>query len=239
MRSVIALAFCLLSMGTTQGFSQVPKAGEQVAQMFIGKNPEEKLGYLIYLPKNYQPSEKFPLLIFLHGSGERGTEISLVKKHGPPKLIGQGTSFPMIVVSPQCPLEQRWNPKTLLSLLDDLESRYAIDPRQVHITGLSMGGSGTWSLIATAPERFATAVTICGHGDPWMAEPASRLPVWVIVGDRDRVAANLKEMVDSLRARDADVKWTLMTGVGHDSWTQTYATPELYEWMLRHRSNPR
>ena len=239
MRFAMLLFFSLISLGTTGVFGQEPKPGQQVAQMFTGKSPTEKLGYLIYLPKNYQPSEKFPLLIFLHGSGERGTEISLVKKHGPPKLIGLGRDFPMIVVSPQCPAELRWNAKTLLDLLTDLESRYAIDPRQVHITGLSMGGSGTWSLIATAPERFATAVTICGHCDPWMAEPASRLPVWVIVGDHDRVAPNLLGMVDSLRARGADVKWTLMTGVGHDSWTETYATPELYEWMLRHRADPR
>ena len=239
MRIAMLLMISLTTFGVTEVYGQDPKPGQQVAQVFTGKSPADRLGYLIYLPRDYQPSEKFPLLMFLHGSGERGTEISLVKKHGPPKLIGQGRDFPMIVVSPQCPAEQRWNPRILLELLTDLQSRYAVDPKQVHITGLSMGGSGTWSLIAAAPERFATAVTICGRGEPWMAEPASRLPVWVVVGDRDRVVSNLLGMVDSLRARGADVKWTLMTGVGHDSWTDTYANPELYEWMLRHRAQLR
>jgi predicted peptidase len=216
-----------------------PKPGRQVAHVFQhGKSSESKLGYLLYLPKNHgQANERFPLLLFLHGSGERGNDISQVKKHGPPKLLGQGQHLPFVVVSPQCPAEQRWEPATLLALLDDIGSKYAIDPARVYVTGLSMGGFGTWELIATAPERFAAAVPICGHAAPWMAAPASRLPVWIVVGDRDAhmLAGNSLGMADALQARGADVKLTVLRGVGHDSWTQTYAMPELYEWLLRHR----
>ena len=215
-----------------------PAPGTQVPQVFQRPGrPDSKLGYLLYLPRDYQKSTRSPLLLFLHGSGERGTDINLVKKHGPPKLIGQGQHLPFVVVSPQCPPEGRWEADLLLALLDDLNSKYSIDPARVYVTGLSMGGLGTWSLIGAAPDRFAAAIPICGHSAPWVAEPASRLPVWIIVGDRDNhlLAGNCYGMAQSLQARGADVKLTVMHGVGHDSWTQSYATPELYDWLLRHR----
>lgn len=231
-----------------------PKPGQQVPQVFKNANSEEKLEYLLYLPETYgttasgaaasagsktgdNAKARFPLLLFLHGAGERGQNIALVKKHGPPKLIGQGQQMPFIVVSPQCAEKQRWEPSLLLALLDDLQSRYAVDTARIYVTGLSMGGAGTWSLVAAAPERFAAAIPICGRTDPQVADVAARLPVWIIVGDRDNAAlvSNSLEMADLLRAKQADVKLTVMRGIGHDSWTQSYATPELYEWMLRHR----
>jgi len=229
------------------------KPGQQVAQVFKKANSEEKLDYLLYLPEGYGAADRgsagstaksddkaksgFPLLLFLHGSGERGQDVSQVKKHGPPKLVGQGQQLPFIVVSPQCPEKQRWEPALLLALLDDVQSRYGVDKSRVYVTGLSMGGAGTWSLVAAAPDRFAAAVPICGRADTQIADVAARLPVWIIVGDKDNPAlvSNSLEMADLLRARKGDVKLTVMHGVGHDSWTQSYATPELYEWMLRHR----
>ena len=233
MRNVMLLSASLVCLGVNNVSSaEDPRPGQQVAQTFSGKSSTDTLGYWLYLPKNHgQGNEKFPLLLFLHGSGERGQELAVVKKHGPPKLIEQGKHFPFVVVSPQCPANQRWNAALLLALLDDLEAKYAIDPQRVCVTGLSMGGSGTWSLVAAAPQRFAAAVPICGHGDPWMAGPASRLPVWVVVGDKDGVAANCIGMVDSLRARGADVKFTLMPGVGHDSWTPKTGSPPLLRSM--------
>jgi predicted peptidase len=220
-----------------------PQPGKQVEQLFqSASDPLLKLGYLLYLPENYgKPTEGSPLLLFLHGSGERGSDLSLVKVHGPPKLIAQGQHLPFVVVSPQCPEKQQWNAKRLLALLDNLESRYSIDRNRVYVTGLSMGGFGTWSLIAAEPDRFAAAVPVCGHSHPNGAQPASRVPTWIFVGDRDHVGlvGNSRGMVNSLQAMNADVKFTLYSGVGHDSWTQTYATPELYEWMLRHRVSDR
>lgn len=234
-----SVAILLFVSVCREGHAVELKAGEQVAQVFQCPTiAEAKLGYLLYLPRNYgQPNERFPLLLFLHGSGERGQEISLVKKHGPPKLLEQGQHLPFVVVSPQCPAEQRWDTQMLFGLLDDLSSRYAIDPTRVYVTGLSMGGFGTWDLVAAAPKRFAAAVPICGYAEPWVATPASEIPTWIIVGDRDspKLAGNSRIMASALQALGADVKFTVMHGVGHDSWTQSYATPELYEWLLRHR----
>lgn len=220
-----------------------PRAGKQVEQTFQAADaPAMTLGYLLYLPENYAMSnERFPLVLFLHGSGERGNDLSLVKTHGPPKIVDQGRHLPFIVVSPQCPAEQRWNAKTLLGLLDDLMGKHSIDKDRIYVTGLSMGGSGTWSLIATEPDRFAAAIPICGRGDPQAAMRADGLPIWIVVGDKDRaqLVANCHGMVNSLQARGGDVKLSIYSGVGHDSWTQTYATPELYDWLLRHRASDR
>lgn len=239
MRIVFHLSLCVVIASLSPVSADEPAPGQQVSQEFSANDAGEKLGYLLYLPRDYQSSGKFPLLLFLHGSGERGNDLALVKKHGPPKLIGAGKDFPMIVVSPQCPTGQGWNPNVLLALLDNLETRFSIDPQRIHVTGLSMGGSGTWRLIAAAPDRFASAIPICGHGDPWMVDAASRLPVWVVVGDLDRVAPNALGMVDSLRARGADVKWTLMPETGHDSWTATYSNPAVYDWILSQRNTSR
>lgn len=241
MRRIVSLfAFVLLVAGLEIAQADEPKAGQQVAQEF--QNPkvaDSKLGYLLYLPQNYgQSNERFPLLLFLHGSGERGNDVSLVKKHGPPKLIAQGQQMPFVVVSPQCPDKQRWEPDLLLALLDDLSKKYSVDPARVYVTGLSMGGSGTWGLIAAAPDRFAAAMPICGRSGDTTAVvgQAAKLPIWIVVGDRDnqQLVDNCVEMEKLLQERKADVKLTLMHGVGHDSWTQTYATPEVYEWLLRH-----
>jgi predicted peptidase len=129
----------------------------------------------------------------------------------------------------------------LLALLDDLQNRYSIDRDRVYVSGLSMGGAGTWALIAAEPDRFAAAVPVCGHSHPLAAPHAARVPTWVVVGDRDSagLVGNSRGMVNSLQAMQADVKFTVYSGVGHDSWTQTYGTPELYEWMLRHRVSDR
>ncbi|HEY4263602.1 MAG TPA: prolyl oligopeptidase family serine peptidase [Schlesneria sp.] len=236
---LLIFVLLLTSIGMTAAADE-PKPGQQVAQEFQNpKDPESKLGYLLYLPQNYgQTKEPSPLLLFLHGSGERGQDISQVKKHGPPKLIGHGQQLPFVVVSPQCPDKQRWDPDLLLALLDDLAKKYSIDATRVYVTGLSMGGSGTWSLVAAAPDRFAAAIPICGRAaDTAIVEQAAQLPIWIVVGDRDnkQLVENCIEMEKLLQGRKADVKLTIMHGVGHDSWTQTYDTPEVYEWLLRHR----
>ena len=223
--------------------AEEPRPGKQVEQSFQSAgDPKIKLGYLLYLPENYgKANERSPLLLFLHGSGERGNDLSLVTIHGPPKMISQGQHLPFVVVSPQCPEKQGWNTTTLLALLDDLEARYSIDRDRVYVTGLSMGGFGTWALIAAEPDRFAAAVPVCGHAHPRDAHPAAHVPTWVHVGDRDHrsLVGNSRGMVNSLQAMNADVKFTIYSGVGHDCWTQTYGTPELYEWMLRHRVSDR
>lgn len=221
-----------------------PAPGKQVAQELEVKvegHDPEKLGYWLYLPKSYQADgEKLPLVLFLHGAGERGTDLNVVKKHGPPKLAASH-DLPFILVSPQCSTGVWWNAgeklAALTQLLTTIESQYNVDPSRIYCTGLSMGGFGTWSLVAKHPHKFAAAVPICGGGEPAQAEALKSTPIWAFHGDKD-TAVPLKrseEMVAAVKAAGGDIKLTVYPGVGHDSWTQTYDNPEVFAWLLSHQ----
>src|SRR5262245_60183544 len=143
------------------------------------RSEKAMLNYLLFLPAGYEKSDKpFPLILFLHGAGETGNDLAKVKKHGPPKVVEKKKDFPFIVVSPQAP-QRGWRTDQLLALLDEVEGQYRVDKDRVYLTGLSMGGYGTWRLAAAAPERFAALAPICGGGDPGSAEKLKGLPIWV------------------------------------------------------------
>lgn len=196
-----------------------------------------KMGYLLYLPQEYEHKDSWPLLIFLHGSGERGTDLQLVKKHGPPKLIEAGKPFPFIVVSPQCPEGQWWQSVELTALLDEIVEKYKVDEDRIYVTGLSMGGFGTWSLAAYAPHRLAAIAPICGGGETYWTEQFPHLPVWVFHGAKDKAVPlqRSEDMVESLKKDGGNVKLTVYAEAGHDSWTETYDNSELYEWLLEQK----
>ena len=200
------------------------------------------LQYLLYLPEDYNPQQakRWPLVLFLHGAGERGDDLNALTRHGPPKLVEAGQDFPFIIVSPQCPKGGWWEweryTTALAALLDEIESNYVVDPDHMYVTGLSMGGYGTWALAIAYPHRFAAIAPICGGGDPSTVCAIRHLPVWAFHGDKDS-AVPLKEgtaMVDALRACGGNVRLTVYPDVGHDSWTQTYTNPQLYIWLLEH-----
>lgn len=204
--------------------------------------------YLLYLPKDYngRSRKRWPLILFLHGAGERGSDVSKVAVHGPPKLVRQGRDFPFIIVSPQCPSNERWDDELLLGLLDDLGEKYRVDPTRVYLTGLSMGGYGSWSLGLKHPERFAAIAPICGGGDPVVLLLSDRkkldavktLGVWAFHGAKDPVVhlSESERMVDALKkAGCSDVNLTVYPEAQHDSWTETYDNPKLYEWFLAHQ----
>ena len=234
-RCVPLLALLLLEIHVPSA-AQDEAVERQQASQFEGQIPV-KLNYLLYLPKDYESQEKWPLLLFLHGAGERGDDLNRVKVHGPPKLIEAGKDFPMIVVSPQCPPDQWWKPHELLALLDDIARQHRVDQDRIYVTGLSMGGFGTWALASQAPERFAAIAPICGGGDKFRARRIRELPLWAFHGDADRaVPVELtRELVEAVRSAGGDPKLTIYEGVEHDSWTATYENEELYEWMLSHR----
>ncbi len=196
-----------------------------------------EMDYLLYLPKDYEKKDSWPLLLFLHGAGERGNNLDLVKKHGPPKMIANGHEFPFIVVSPQCPKDSRWVPTPLIALISDLESRYRVDSDRIYVTGLSMGGFGTWSLASYAPDRFAAIAPICGGGERWAAKQIAQLPIWTFHGTADKAVPveRSEVMIEALKRAGGKPKLTLYPDVGHDSWTQTYNNPELYEWLLEQK----
>lgn len=206
----------------------------------------DTLQYLLYLPKDYAAAggKRWPLMLFLHGAGERGSDIWKVAAHGPPKLVKQGKNFPFILVAPQCPENDLWHDGPLLKLLDDVIATHAVDTNRIYLTGLSMGGFGTWSLGVTHPERFAAIVPICGGGqviDVLLSDrraPALKaLGVWAFHGGRDPVVPveESERMVNALMKLGCpDVKLTIYPLAGHDSWTETYNNPELYDWLLKH-----
>jgi len=202
--------------------------------------------YLLFLPRDYKPrgSRKWPLILFLHGSGERGTKVWQVAQHGPPKIVRAKPDFPFIVVSPQCPEGEHWQNDVLLALLDEVAAKYKVDPKRIYLTGLSMGGFGTWNLGLSNPERFAAIAPICGGGDIitiLLADPKKQgalktLPVWAFHGGKDPVV-HLEEserMVNALKHFGNDAKLTVYPDAGHDSWTETYNNKELYDWFLKH-----
>lgn len=216
-----------------------PRPGTQQAEQVTTLVPVS-LSYLLYLPRDYEKQEKWPLLLFLHGSGERGDDIERVKIHGPPKLIAEGREFPFIVVSPQCPEMSFWYPPELKALLDDLGRRYKVDQDRIYLTGLSMGGSGTWMLAMKYPDRFAAIAPICGRGDPDYASRISHLPIRVFHGAKDEAVPleYSQKMVEALQKLNADVQLTVYPEAEHDSWTETYNNPGFYEWLLEHKRQP-
>lgn len=224
----------------TTGKNVVKKPGQQ-ASCQLDKKVEVKAGYLLYLPADYdQDKEKqWPMIFFLHGAGERGEDLDKVTVHGPPKLVKNGPNFPFIVLSPQCPEGRFWDNLTLITLLDDVVSKYRIDPNRIYLTGLSMGGYGTWSLATQYPERFAAIAPICGGGPLILSllNIPNTLPIWVFHGAKDSVVpiSESQRMVDILKAKGLDVKFTVYPDADHDSWTKTYDNPELYQWFLSHK----
>jgi predicted peptidase len=197
-----------------------------------------KLRYLLFLPQGYEATgeKKWPLILFLHGAGESGNNLSKVKTHGPPKIVEKKRDFPFIVVSPQSP-RFGWNPAALNGLLDEVVASYKVDRDRVYLTGLSMGGFGTWALAAAHPERFAAIVPICGGGNPADAARLKDLPIWVFHGAKDptvRVEQS-EAMVNAIRKAGGKPKFTVFPEAGHDSWTEAYNDPELFKWLLKHR----
>jgi predicted peptidase len=226
--------FFLLIIFMANAFSQTDK------QAFHSFQKEVKItlsaNYLLYLPEDYEDSEKqFPLVLFLHGMGERGTDIEKVKTHGIPKLISEGKEFPFIVVSPQCPDEYFWNDDVLIALLDEIEQNYRVDKNKIYVTGLSMGGHGTWTLALAQPNRFAAIAPVCGWGHPVEFCKLAQMPIWVFHGAKDFVVPlnDSEQIVEQLKkCGSTKVKFTIYPEATHDSWTETYNNEELYKWFL-------
>lgn len=219
--------------------SEEPAAGKQVEQEL--KTPDGKsIPFLLYLPKGYDSKDaKWPLMLFLHGRGESDGPLSIVKKWGPPRLIEHGNDLNYVVVSPQCPRSPESWPQPsqqalLLALLDHVTKTCKIDEDRVYLTGLSMGGYGSWRLAADHPERFAAVVPICGAGKTSDAERLKNLPIWVWHGTEDSAVPFQRsvEMVEAIKkAGGTNIRFTTLEGIGHNSWEAAYASPELYDWL--------
>ena len=238
---MIILRFTIISILLCNiGSSQQRKIKTDI----IDKN-NISLDYLLYLPEDYNndKEKKWPTILFLHGKGERGNNLELVKIHGIPKIVSTKKDLNFIAISPQCPIDYVWRDQEMLialeSLLLKMIKNFRIDKSRLYVTGLSMGGRGTWAIAAYRPDLFAAAAPICGGGDPLTASRLTKLPFWVFQGALDEVhfPKESEIMIKSLKNKGGEVRYTLYPELHHDSWTITYDNSELYKWFLSKSNN--
>ncbi len=215
------------------GLLPLQLGAQQTAEKLV-----QETQYLLYLPETYKDdtTRKWPLVIFLHGSGESGNDLGKVKYHGPPKLADAGRKFPFILVSPQAPPRVGWQVDVLKALLEDLKKKYQVDEDRVYMTGLSMGGFGTWNYAEKYPSDLAAIAPVCGGGDTEKAWTLRYMPIWCFHGAKDDVvlpAASIS-MINAVRKynRRGEVKFTLYPDANHNSWDLTYSNDSLYQWLL-------
>ena len=197
------------------------------------------LQYAVYTPDDYDGTRAYPLIVMLHGAGERGTDPSLLWRHGLLKNVKEGKRYPAIIVAPQVPDTSKYwanYNESLNVFLDGIIESYNVDTSRIYLTGLSMGGTGTWHWLLANPERFAAAAPICGTGVYWNAHMVANIPLWVFHGDKDAVVPVEESinMVNAIKNRGGDPKLTIYEGVGHNSWELAY-NDELVEWLLSHK----
>jgi predicted peptidase len=243
----------------------LPVVGQRVETGFldrtvtVGGTPHR---YQVYVPASYAGSmQRWPVILFLHGGGERGSDGLLQTAVGLPAAIRGGSArYPAIVVMPQVPTDSVWlgtPAQVAMAALDQTLAEFRADPERVYLTGLSLGGNGTWNLAYRSPERFAAIAPICGFisvrpqlrasrpivpadsGDAFtaIARRLGRLPTWVFHGEVDPVVpvSESRRAAEALRAAGADVRYTEVLGGGHNVWDGTYASPQFQEWLFAQR----
>jgi predicted peptidase len=223
----------------------------------------DTLPYRVLLPGNYDASKKYPLILFLHGSGERGRDNEKQLVHGSKLFLKEEIrkNFPAVVVFPQCPEESYWSnvirsqsdgkltwefieggapTKAMIlaqALVKDLLKKYPIEKKQVYVGGLSMGGMGTFEIVRRNPKIFAAAFPICGGAAPATAEKLKKVHWWVFHGSKDNVVPQSHSdlMVEALKKVNASVKYTIYPEANHNSWDPAFAEPELLPWLFSHK----
>lgn len=199
----------------------------------------QKISYVLDYPQNAKG--KVPLIVFLHGSGERGTDLEMVKAHSPftyKNLIKE----PVAILAPQCPENVWWDTEAVYYLIKDIQQKYKIDESRIVLTGLSMGGWGTLKLAMEHPEMFSAVAPVCAPVDRLMkvrAEKYKSLPMKIFHGGNDDVVspANSIEIYQEIKKYNKNVEFTIFPDDNHNSWDSTYSDPKLYEWMLSQRKN--
>lgn len=203
----------------------------------------ENLAYYLYFPEDYESEEEklFPLLLFLHGGGESGGELTMLKSNGPPKLIAQGKEFPFLILAPQNPHSRRWwNTRAVKQLLDTVVRNHRVDPNRLYLTGLSRGGGAAWEMAVQYPDTFAAMAVVCGMAPlPYASWINKAMAMWVFHGTNDESIpfTESAEMVKKLRSMGYNVSFTRYEGVGHNAWEKAYADDALYRWFTEHKLN--
>jgi predicted peptidase len=212
----------------------------------------KELPYRLLRPAKVEDGQRYPLVIFLHGAGERGTDNEKQLVHGVPQFVANREKYPCFLIAPQCPGPQKWvevdwgaathtQPKEpgdagrqVLELIEKSLKELPVDPKRVYLTGLSMGGYGTWDLAARKPDWFAAVAPVCGGADEATAPKIKNLPTWVFHGAKDTAVKpeRSRNMVAALKKAGGSPKYTEYPTVGHNSWDNAYSDPAFYEWLL-------
>jgi predicted peptidase len=242
-RQLVFAVFVFTSMAT-------PLPAGEAKHGFVPRLHKDSDGdskYVLFVPHAYTADKEYPLILFLHGAGERGNDGELPVKQGIGNAIrfkGNQKTFPFFVIFPQCQTgkEHNWkaaggDARRALAILDEVLKEYTIDSKRLYLTGLSMGGSGTWSLAAAQPHKWAAIAPICGTGDPETASAIKDIPCWAFCGDQDKtqLVQKNRDMIAALKKAGGNPRYSEFPHVGHNSWDSAYVTPELYTWLLSHR----
>jgi len=257
MKAMLALAAMALAAGVAEGATP---GGSDVSTGFLFrsiKNEGLELKYAVYLPRAYDPSRAWPLILFLHGSGESGTDGSRELAQGLPReLVSNPDLWPFIVIIPQKPSQDtEWEQYELdlMTMLAHARREYNVDPERLVLTGLSQGGHGAWVLAGRHRELWAAVVPVCGYGTTQNTKPGvfngtvaelahgiGTLPLWAFHGEADDVVpvAETRTMIAELEKAGAKPRVTVYPGVGHGCWERAYGEPELPRWLLAQRRVP-
>lgn len=240
-------AVVVAAAGVVAGLAQPQQAAAQNAKTgFLKKNFKNADGsespYVVFVPHNYDGTKEYPVILFLHGAGEtKGGSKQPVEVGIGPAIKKREKDFPCITVIPQSE-KRTWKAesddgKRAIAILDAVMKDYKCDPKRQYLTGLSMGGFGTWSNAAAYPDRWAAIVPICGGGNPADAAKIKDIPCWCFHGDADTaVKVDLsRTMIDALKKAGGKPKYTEYPGVGHNSWDAAYGDKELVPWLLEQK----
>lgn len=253
---------CLLlcSLASCQKAEPQPDLDKLLDKLTFTKD-QASLPYRLLKPDGYvkEGQDRYPLVIFLHGTVGRGADNVKQLRSGVEEFVKDATrkQHPCFLAVPQCPSDKMWfnvgpndakgnlplpqHPTepaaTVLDLIESLCSEHRIDRERIYVTGLSMGGYGTWDLISRRPELFAAAIPICGGGDPAQAEKLAKLPIWAFHGDADPLVpvARLRDMIAAIKKAGGEPKYTEYKGVGHDAWTPTYRDNAVLDWLFEQK----
>jgi predicted peptidase len=240
-----AVRLLILTGTVVLALKPLPARAADPAHGFLSRSHKDPDGreakYVLFVPLSYKGDEPYPVILFLHGAGERaGGQKQPVEVGIGPAIKKHEKDFPFLVIFPQA--QKTWragseDANRALAILTEVQKEYKADPKRTYLAGLSMGGSGTWSLAAQDPQRWAAIVPICGRGDPKTAAAIKAIPCWGFQGDADRAAlvGATRQMMNALWAAGGHPNYTEYPGVGHNSWDQAYGTHYLYEWLLKHK----
>ncbi len=249
----------LLALLALEAGAVTDTIGERTLKYASDDGTTREVKYRLLTPEKVEAGKKYPLVLFLHGAGERGSDNKSQLKYLPtwmaePKMRAE---HPCYLIALQCPADSKWvnSPwdkatsqplpkepaepmKMAIAIMNDVVKNEAVDPDRVYLTGLSMGGYGAWDLAARMPEKFAAAVPICGGGDDKQAEKLAKLPIWCWHGDADSAVPvqRSREMIAAIKKAGGNPKYTELPGVGHDSWTKAYTDPKgAIPWLFEQR----